>query len=48
MMLLVSLPEMESEGEEQRTSSGWLMLGEAAWETDASETGVSWGMDEWT
>ncbi|TNN89260.1 hypothetical protein EYF80_000548 [Liparis tanakae] len=44
-MLLVSLPEMESEGEGQRTSSGWLMLGEEAWETDASDRGVSWGMD---
>lgn len=48
MMLLVSLPEMESEGEGQRTSSACLMLGEAASDTGVSDTGVSWRMDKWT
>lgn len=42
MMLLVSLPEIDSEGEGLRTSSACLMFGEAASDTGVSDTGVSW------
>lgn len=45
MMLLVSLPEMESEGEGLRISSACLML--EASDTGVSDTGVSCWMDEW-
>lgn len=48
MMLLVSLPEMESEGEGLRISSAGLMLGETVSDTGVSDTGVSCRMDEWT
>ena len=50
MMLLVSLPEMESGGEGLRMSSACLRLGEAASDTDTgvSDTGVSWRTDEWS
>lgn len=48
MMLLVSLPEMESEGEGLRISSAHLMLVEAASDTGVSDAAVSWRMDEWT
>lgn len=41
MMLLVSLPEMDCEGEGQRILSGGLVLGGAASNTGVSETGVS-------
>lgn len=41
MMLLVSLPEMESEGEGLRLSSACLMLGPAGFDTSVSGIGVS-------
>lgn len=41
MMLLVSLPEMESEGEGLRLSSACLTLGEAVSDTSVCGTGVS-------
>lgn len=42
MMLLVSLPEIESEGEGLRTSSACLMVEAAASDADVSDNGVSW------
>lgn len=41
MMLLVSLPEIDSEGEGLRTSSSCLMFGKVASDTGVSDTGVS-------
>lgn len=45
-MLLVSLPETEGEGEEVRTSSASLMLGEDASGAGVSITGMSWRTDK--
>lgn len=42
MMLLVSLPEIESEGEGLRISSACLMVEAAASDADVSDNGVSW------
>lgn len=41
MMLLVSLPETESEGEGLRLSSACLISGEAGADPGVSDTGVS-------
>lgn len=48
MMLLVSLPETESEGEGLRISSACLMVVAAASDADVSDTGVSWKIQELT
>lgn len=45
MMLLVSLPETDSEGDGLRAASAWP-LGEAASDPGVSDTGVSWGRSQ--
>lgn len=45
MILLVSLPEMDGEGEGVRISA-CLISGVAASDSGVSNTGVSWRMDE--
>lgn len=42
MMLLVSLPEMDSEGEGLRASAICLMFGAAPSDAGVSDAGVSW------
>lgn len=46
MMLLVSLPEIDSEGEGLRMSSACLVVEAAASDADVSDIVVSWNIQE--
>lgn len=48
MMLLVSLPEIDSEGEGLRISSACLMVEAAASDADVSDIVVSWKIQVYT